>query len=486
MSLGVALQSVLYYVVACSACRKVSYRRKRKREAAQAKLEHDALEVGENGLYQHPSPFSTNLYWREEMTLGPGPPQKKGNNRNQRALTAGTSSSMSSSAAVSQGEAASPSEVQLTVDERSSADNWNRRRYQREDEELWGHGRELLHSASEHLHGAARGSSIGVVGLSRTTSRQTVENYYVARNPPVNELHPPVVSTQPTNKRELRWMLQPPPSAHVMSGKERANRSRSDSAGSRRGEDPNLGRRVGERLLEQKRRGGHGNTDIELSDRKDELRSRPPGWSSSSTLTGQSHDRDPRSSADTINSDGSRRKQRPPPIYVSGDPTGQSDQRLRWSEDSFGANGGRPEREVPIRPPLPAILSSSNNISRIKTLPARPTDVSLSRGPSPSRPTNHRAPSSTSSLHLLQKLVPPQSNPNERLAPGELRGPPPPALPPPSPFEEEKLHASLATFSWGYTERDGRAGDNELEKQHGSWSHFEGHSRPTKRWSMDI
>lgn len=200
----------------------------------------------EQGLYQHPSPFSTNIYWMEEMALGPGPPQKKGT-RDRDKGKAESSRALVSGGAASRSTMGTSSDT-VVVDEigergeqeRRSGDGWNKRRYQREDEILWGIG---------GGHGLAR---------SRSSTTGSGGNYYVARNPAVNDLHPPVVSTQPTHRSETKWMLQPPPSAKIMEGKVKAKRSRSGSGvssqsdSSRRRDDMNLGRIVGERLLDVK------------------------------------------------------------------------------------------------------------------------------------------------------------------------------------------------------------------------------------------
>ncbi|KAI9801992.1 MAG: hypothetical protein M1825_003048 [Sarcosagium campestre] len=227
MSLIVAAQSVVYYVLACTSCRQSAYQRRRKREAAQARLEKELIEADQPHLYRHPSPFSTNVYWHEEMTLGPGPPQKKKDKeRKGRVSTGGgTASSMEGSACGSLGDGTRTLEMQLTVDQRLEGDHWNRRRYQREDEALWGH--ELFHHIRRGSNSVA-GSSTGPAGINRIPTASS-EPYYAVRNPPLNELHPPVVSAPPTDKTALRWMLQPPPNARVMSGKERANRIRSDT-----------------------------------------------------------------------------------------------------------------------------------------------------------------------------------------------------------------------------------------------------------------
>ncbi|KAI1820040.1 hypothetical protein F4861DRAFT_92436 [Xylaria intraflava] len=51
------------------------------------------------------------------------------------------------------------------------------------------------------------------------------DDYFDRRNPPVNDLHPPIVR-QPSDRGASKWMVAPPPSAKVM---ERRNRDSSDS-----------------------------------------------------------------------------------------------------------------------------------------------------------------------------------------------------------------------------------------------------------------
>lgn len=66
--------------------------------------------------------------------------------------------------------------------------------------------------------------------------RETKHPYYVGRNPPVNDLHPPIVTTTPYDTESMKWMLQPPPAASIMNGKEKPscekNRSRTTSRAS--------------------------------------------------------------------------------------------------------------------------------------------------------------------------------------------------------------------------------------------------------------
>ncbi|KAL8759629.1 MAG: hypothetical protein Q9184_003554 [Pyrenodesmia sp. 2 TL-2023] len=274
-------QSAVFYYVSCAPCSQMAYRRRRRKGAARSRLGTPI----EEGLYPHSSPFSTNVYWREEMALGPGPPLKKKDRereRQQRArgertnrgssreLVTGNSTDTGTSSVDTMVARSSLQGVAEMEQERKSEDGWNRRRYQREDEFLWG-----LDAGNRDRHAFSN-------------------QYCTVRNPEVNDLHPPVVSTAPTHRSETRWMVQPPPSAKVMEGKERANRSRSGSGGSngssRRGE-MGLGRQIGERMVEEKRRKGKTTEPTVGSAAMSRDTSRESTLSNLPT-TGQRHDRD--------------------------------------------------------------------------------------------------------------------------------------------------------------------------------------------------
>ena len=257
MSIEVALQSVAFYILSCSTCAKINHRRKAKIQAKRERAEKHALETEQPGLYRHPSPFSTNPYWDEEITMGPGPPKKKTEkNCSQAALNpVGQESGYENSYTMSTGTgtASSPTAIEGS---QTSGEGWNRKRYQREDEALWGHdtpgpGQRIFDAI------ARAGSTAGRLLEGRLNNSKAAgsddenpRSYYLARNPPVNDLHPPVVSTQPANRDETRWMLQPPPPAKVMEGKERVISTRAVSAGSsRKGPDGSpLSRPVTEKL----------------------------------------------------------------------------------------------------------------------------------------------------------------------------------------------------------------------------------------------
>ena len=358
--------SPIFYYISCAPCTKLNYQRKRRKQLKREKSEK-ALQEVEEGLQQHPSPFSTNPYWKDEIMLGPGPPQKKANRdgkgkpKDGRGLRTGGVGS-STDTGVSSADTMVGDESGEKI--RDSGEGWNKRRYQREDEILWGKEGE-------------EGKRTGLSPVSRSASGNA--SYYQARNPAVNDLHPPVVSTQPTHPRETQWMLQPPPRAKIMEGKERAtspNRSRSGSGASKdskaSGKRPeSLGRQVSERLMESKLKPASSSVAI----------SRVSSARSTSSATkiaqGQPHDRDPPFSLSQPSLESMNRRPPPPPISIS--------------ESSLLPPSA-------ARPPLSTIPSAS--------LPQKPKD----------RPPHLRplliSTNSVSSLHVLQELVAPATQLN--------------------------------------------------------------------------
>ncbi|KAJ5578226.1 uncharacterized protein N7459_007190 [Penicillium hispanicum] len=202
------VQSAVFYYATCTPCAMSVDRRKRRKEAARAQR---LKEKCDNELvsdqprpFPQPTPFSTNAGWRDEIALGPGPPTRRGGHRNNQRTNSWTTDQSSQMKKDKSGRLMQPLGDRL---------NWMR--YQREDEPLWGQ--------------EVRGSSIGFSGRGRADTNEPAK-YYAAQVPPVNDLHPPIVSG-PRSRAETRWMLQPPPSARVMAGKERSDMSSYDNAG---------------------------------------------------------------------------------------------------------------------------------------------------------------------------------------------------------------------------------------------------------------
>lgn len=201
-------QSAVFYYVTCTPCANSLYRRKRKKEAVRTQRQKEKSEThlvtDQPRPFQQPSPFSTNDGWREEISLGPGPPARRGGHRNNNHHSAGSwTPDQDPQKKDKSGVLKHPLGERLWM------------RYQREDEPLWGQ--------------EVRGSSIGFSGGGRADPYES-SKYYIACVPPVNDLHPPIVSG-PRSRAETRWMLQPPPSARVMAGKERVSVSPRDSMG---------------------------------------------------------------------------------------------------------------------------------------------------------------------------------------------------------------------------------------------------------------
>lgn len=250
------VQSAIFHYASCAPCTGAMRRRKRNKQAAKEHAAKKALEAEQPEHYFQPSPSTTNPYWTEEIAMGPGPPPrrrgKSSRTESRRVNTVGTQSSAGSrdgsSLIISPRAGGDP----MRSDDTLSDDNWNRRRYQREDEDLWGLGDEDPRVRPGRQQSTA-GSSIGLAGIPQPEStRGSEQTYYTARLPPVNDLHPPIVSTLSKNPADMRWMLQPPPKAAIMNGKERAsNRSRSGSGASSK-LDVNSHRQVGHRRLEER------------------------------------------------------------------------------------------------------------------------------------------------------------------------------------------------------------------------------------------
>ena len=80
MSFPAAVQSAVFYVLACTPCTNV---RQRKRTKAKTKRDREkALLAGEDpNRYVHPEPFNTNPYWADEMAMGPHLPRKSKGSR---------------------------------------------------------------------------------------------------------------------------------------------------------------------------------------------------------------------------------------------------------------------------------------------------------------------------------------------------------------------------------------------------------------------
>ncbi|KAI1172407.1 hypothetical protein F4777DRAFT_516590 [Nemania sp. FL0916] len=258
MSLAVALQSVLFYVVACSPCHRAVHKRQLKREA---KKQREAKQLEPAGGYRQPEPFSTNPYWSEEITMGPHVERrKKKSSCPHRSVSAGGASATSSVPITRSNTGATSianeskelgtslsrvSDVTISVsapDAPSAADkdagykstpdmttalphDWNHRRYQREDEELWGSelsrtGHKLMDAIKHAGSSAGRflESSLGKDARLDSDEEDEDTRYFIPVHPPVNDYHPPILR-RPPFKGAVRWMVQPPPPARLMEGR---------------------------------------------------------------------------------------------------------------------------------------------------------------------------------------------------------------------------------------------------------------------------
>lgn len=219
--------------------------------------------------------------------MGPSLPRKKSavgsKNTSQRRLSsAGRDSRSTTASSIGIGSThigSSPTVVPEDEELRLSpsySDDWNKKRYQREDEELWGReisrtGHKLMDAIKQAGSSAGRMIEATLGKEPKPITEEDRYNFYnPVKNPPVNDYHPPVVSQRPMHKDAAKWMLQPPPPAKIMEGKVPVSRSTSlaSQASSKRtmvSEEPALGRLMHEKMMEAKLRSGEVPPESELA-----------------------------------------------------------------------------------------------------------------------------------------------------------------------------------------------------------------------------
>lgn len=238
-------QSAFFYYVSCAPCATARFNHRRAKEksrvdkATKAALQRSASRHGngdvamgerihgdDHELLTGVGAFTTNIYWQEEIDIGPN--FKKGTkpvkdsagdrryNKKGKGRIRATSGKKSMQGDVRSHRFEGEPSLDSLRTEDAENDNANRplsavsgnqkRRYQRPDEALWGNA----------------------------FPEKDWTFYARGRNPSINSLTPPVVSTLPATAEEASWMLQPPPPAKVMEGKQMpARRSHSFGAASK-------------------------------------------------------------------------------------------------------------------------------------------------------------------------------------------------------------------------------------------------------------
>ncbi|KAF7545877.1 hypothetical protein G7Z17_g8846 [Cylindrodendrum hubeiense] len=359
MSFPIAFQSAVFYIIACTPCAKVRHRQKARVQAKKERQEKAKLETEQPGFYQHPSPFNTNPYWKDEITMGPTLPKKSvSKNSSQRGLTSsgGDSTAPSISEHTNVGESRlniAPSTTVISEDEGISED-WNRRRgYQREDEELWGQqwsGQKFRDAISKARDSAGRLIE-STLGIDKEVTDQERKDSKI----PSKDAH--------------RWMLQPPPSAKVMEGKipvSRAGSSGSKSSGKTLiGDDVQLGRLVHEKLVMEKLKKENSNpTETELieslfitrTNRSLSLnRTRSLSFETSDDSTDNFHDM-------------RRARLRPVAAPPGAESDDESDEPIPFSQSAMNLGRRTTSSHAAQRPNLETIISTrSLSSSRIST-----------------------------------------------------------------------------------------------------------------------
>lgn len=417
------VQSAVFHYASCAPCTGYSDGRKRRKAARAARKVKDKLHLDDPNTYHHPPPTGTNPYWDEEIRMGPGPPPRRARRTNtgstRRITTSGTqSSALSKGGSSMEGDGAD--DMRLS-DDTIEDETWNHKRYQREDEDLW--GMDEPHIPIQQL---PSGSSVGGVGYDiKRPGTGRSSSYYSVRAPPVNDLHPPVVSLPSPDPYDNKWMLQPPPKASVMAGKERArNRSRSGSGASSRVE-LSLQRQLSTKQVQQ--RLDRGQTP--------EMPSISRNSSYSNLVSSQRHEMSRTAQARPPSASSSRRRKRRDP-NISRSNTVSTQHSSVDPADTILKSNSAPTPDIKVirvrqsRPALSTVVSSGSGerglspshlhvqgSSDENALPERPSpvyqrrDFTYSSADSMPYLMKHRAPLSSSdisSLNCLQDLVSPR------------------------------------------------------------------------------
>lgn len=443
-------QSAIFYYLSCAPCTSYAHQRKRQkanRRAKATKYADDEINAG----YIHPSPFDTNPHWHEEMAMGPSGAQKKGKEKHKvdstrRLNTGGQGSSAGESSMES--TLAVQSIQEAKEEEPNQEDNgWNRKRYQRVDEFLWG---------SEDKNDSY--ASIG----SRGANKPLVSGdgaYYSARNPAVSELHPPVMSSQPTHASQTRWMLQPPPSAKLMDGKERASRSRSASNTSTNSFRGTGGAMAG-RQASQRRPRSRTTPEVAHKDNpnKNGQKIRPRQDIGAEDVSDQQYNVEADLSGDSDSAiSAPSRKKRPPPIQIS-DPSKPNPVKHKSSR-------------ARARTPL-STIQSSHETSMTDQNGLRASGTFAADG---AKDLKSASALSVSSLQVLQELVPTSPSLNTQA---------------PSPSEEVNIRLPAETEIEKRLLSQSALGRENYRFPANESAHLarpmEENRRPASRWSMDI
>ena len=260
MAVHRGIQSVIFFYLSCAPCADVRYRKKLKRDAARGRADRDALEAEMPGVYRHPSPSSTNPHWQAEIAAGPTL-ASRGRKKNTANANGGSGRGLKTSMTQRSDASGVPSSVDLSLPSRDGRNDskFDFKRYQREDEEPpWeSNGSAERLAGKRMLDGSVIGGESGITRPPRAHIGQ--RSYTGLGNPQINDLHPATV-TKIGSREEARWLMQPPPTAEVMSGKQRAPpRSRSGSGGSSRLSARSgvpLSREMSARMIEHKLRSG--------------------------------------------------------------------------------------------------------------------------------------------------------------------------------------------------------------------------------------
>jgi hypothetical protein len=327
-------------------------------------------------LYRHPSPSSTNPYWQADIVLGPAPTSRNGKSRktptsdSQRGVGQSKGSRTQST---EDSRVASSTNVAVPYSMEGRNDSkYSFAQQQRHDEALWGSEASETPVRSHYDRPSLR---VPPMAHIRDTSAGAIAEF-----PSINDMHPATV-TKVNSREDAAWMMQPPPIAEVMEGKQSLP-SRSGTSSSR----------LSAHSVPMSREGSKTSA-TRISTGGSRASNHSQAFSANSPQ-GQRHDRLNIEERDFATTPSKRERRRPSPIQIK-DPSEESEITILHR---------------PSRAPQPV------RVQRVASRPQLSTIVSDSIVPSQHQ-TDYRSPSQTSKENSL----PPSNRNSEADASSESR-----------------------------------------------------------------
>jgi hypothetical protein len=281
---------------------------------------------------------------------------------------------------------------------------------------------------------------------SSSTGKKPKWDYQTYRAPPINDLHPPIISIIPTRAEERRWMKEPPPSHAFINGRIGVNVIEASAANNARSKPVDRRRSQGgidAPIIPNRQSLANTNTDLELSvlppapapalvsessqglSTITRVTSAPPYRRKSRPQPLRLYDHPPTSDSDADDDgddddDDEDDDESYPPAYLSSITRPLPTHRALDSDSRPSTSSNSNRRSLPVQP-LPPPTTAHTTTSHHRS----PNSESRSPQTSPRSATSIPSPASSTDLitqsPMLAPIMPPSSQPPSQQPPPKLR-----------------------------------------------------------------